>query len=96
MKKRGVISRKEELIEIIRPLAVVSKHLTELGEKIKQTELTPYYRRGMLAGVKDINNKKYRLKRLGIALDLVQELTLEEIRLRELKKINRTNEKMRK
>jgi hypothetical protein len=80
---------------MIQPLALQSKHLSELGDKIKQTELTPYYRRGMLAGVKDINNKKYRLTRLGIALEHVQELTREEIRLRELKKIPRTNEKTR-
>lgn len=93
LKKRGVKSRKEELIDMIQPFALQSKHLSELSEKIRYTALTPYYRRGMLVGIIDTNKKKYRLVRLGISLEKVQDLTLEELRLRELKELSKVNAK---
>lgn len=89
IKKRGVKSRKEELIDMIQPLVLQSKHLSELSEKITQASLTPYYRRGILAGIIDTNKKKYRLVRLGISLEKVQDLTLQELRLRELKELSK-------
>ena len=87
MKKSGVISRKEQLVDLIAPLAQQSNNLTELGNKIKETNIQPYYRRGILKGIIDTNNQKYRLKRLGITVERVKELTREELRLRELKKL---------
>lgn len=95
LKKRGVKSRKDELIDMIQPLALQSKHLSELSEKIRQTALTPYYRRGMLVGIIDTNKKKYRLVRLGISLEKVRDLTLLELRLRELKELSKVNAKKR-
>jgi hypothetical protein len=80
---------------MIQPLALQSKHLSELSEKITHTPLTPYYRRGMLVGIIDTNKKKYRLVRLGISLEKVRDLTLEELRLRELKELSKVNAKKR-
>ncbi len=78
---------------MIQPLALQSKHLSELSEKIRQTALTPYCRRGMLVGIIDTNKKKYRLVRLGISLEKVRDLTLLELRLRELKELSKVNAK---
>ena len=92
---RGVLSRKQELVVIIKPLAKQAQHLTELASLIKQKGLVPYYRRGILTGIKDINNKKYRLKRLGITIERVNELTQEELRLRELQSLQNQKNKNR-
>lgn len=93
-RKRGVQSRKQQLATIIAPLAVEAKSLTLLAAQIKKKGLSPYYRRGILQGIID-NNKKYRLRRLGVDISKIKELTQEELRLRDLRKLKEKNKHQR-
>lgn len=86
-RNRVIVSDKRKLSMLVSKLASQSISLEELAEKLKQHNLKPYYRYGLLAGIWATEKTKLRLTTLGVGKQHLKELTLEQKRLNSLKKV---------
>ncbi len=82
-KKRNVLSKKEELSQVVKKIAKKSKSLMNFEEKLLEHNLNVYYRKNKLCGI-NIEGKKYRLTTLGIDNNQIKTLTKEQERLNQL------------
>ena len=83
---RGVTSKKEQLAIEVTKIAKTCKNFTELHTKLVNKEIEPYYRYGTLTGVWS-GNRKFRLKTLGVGKEYLRQLSKEQERLENLKKL---------
>jgi len=90
-KSRGVLSEKEKTSLLVKRIAKRCKSLEELAKKIREEQLQPYYRSGMLKGLW-LGNRKLRLTTLGVDKSHLKVLTIEQKRLNELQS-NKDNTK---
>lgn len=91
MKKRGVISDKEELEQRVKALAKDCPDLSTLKQKLIENDIEPYARgKEVLTGAW-IGSRKFRLTSLGVSKEHFKAMRKEEERLLELRKKSDTD-----
>lgn len=71
---KGLKNQKDELIKELEGVYATSNSMAEFLEVIERLGLQPYYRTGILTGIRVRSNRKFRLVKLGFDSDKLNEL----------------------